>query len=489
MKAIETTKELYKKEANYHYRYESTENLLENPTDLVSFINDHQTIQRQRLEVLDDYYKARNTTMRKSIRSGEYDESNLKVFHNFGKIITQFKVGYTTNNPIRLDYPDKERLEQLLELDKRNDIASHNAELMLDISKYGRGYELVYEDEGEYKVALLNAFETFVVYNYDIDKKPIMGVRYVQYPKQGESLEEIRVTVYTETESIDYRLNGSILEELERSEHFFAGVPIIEYQNNRFRLGDYEDLLSVIDAYDLSESNTANHLNDLVNSVLVIKGDIRSLKDNEEYQKMYKRKVIFAKFGLDADGKPTEVDAKYIYRNLDVQALETYKTRIRKDIFSLSNVPDLTDESFSGNKSGEAMKYKLFGFQQSVSATMNNFKKSAKRRYQLLVNAKETKRSLVEMIQSRVFNKPIASPDLAELEILFKPNIPISVIDEMKMLVDSGTSVSTLTKLGLVSFIDDPQTELERLEQEEQSHEERNLIGYLENTGDTHDHE
>ncbi|MFG5501694.1 phage portal protein, partial [Enterococcus faecalis] len=65
------TKELYKKEANYHYRYESATSLLENLNDLVSFINDHQTIQRQRLEVLDDYYKAMNTTMRNYARSGE----------------------------------------------------------------------------------------------------------------------------------------------------------------------------------------------------------------------------------------------------------------------------------------------------------------------------------------------------------------------------------------------------------------------------------
>ncbi|MDT1996847.1 phage portal protein [Carnobacterium divergens] len=489
MAIIEGIKELYKKEANYHFRYEDAESLLANPADLINLINEHKNVQRTRLEVLDDYYKAKNTTMKNYVRAGEYNDANLKIFHNFGKVITQFKVGYTTNNPIRLKYPEEKVSEKLNEIDKMSDMPSHNAELMLDISKYGRGYELVYEEDGIFKVILLNTFETFVVYDYDIEKNPILGVRYVNYPKQGDNPEETRISVYTAEEVIEYRLNGETLEEIKTNKHLFGGVPIIEYQNNRFRLGDYEDLLSVIDAYDLSESNTANHLNDLVNSVLVIQGDIRSLKDNEEYRKMYNNKVIFAKSGLDADGKPTEVDAKYIYRNLDVQALETYKTRIRKDIFSLSNVPDLTDESFSGNKSGEAMKYKLFGFQQSVSATMSNFKKAAKMRYQLLLNAKGTKSGLLEIIQSKVFNQSITRTDLSELEILFKPNIPISVIDEMKMLVDSGTTVSTLTKLGLVSFIDDPQSELERIEHEENSSEGNKLAGYLKNNGDAHGHE
>ncbi|MGY0191489.1 phage portal protein, partial [Lactococcus petauri] len=96
-------------------------------------------------------------------------------------------------------------------------------------------------------------------------------------------------------------LSGAELNEISSTKHFFGGVPLIEYQNNRSRSGDYEDLLSLIDAYDLAEANTANHLNDLVNAVLVIKGDIRKLKDTDEYKKMYANKVIFAQSGLDAD--------------------------------------------------------------------------------------------------------------------------------------------------------------------------------------------
>ena len=470
----------YDKSANYQYRYRSLDGLLENLNDLVSFINDHKEKQRKRLSVLDDYYKAQNTAMFKHNRTNKYEEENIKVFHNFGKVITQFKVGYTTSNPIRLKHVDDNILGLLNEFDKNSDMARHNSELMLDISKYGRAYELVQDD----RVTLLNVFECFVIYDYAVEKEPIAGVRYITYPSQGKESEETRVTLYTHDEIIEYSLSGAELNEISSTKHFFGGVPLIEYQNNRSRSGDYEDLLSLIDAYDLAEANTANHLNDLVNAVLVIKGDIRKLKDTDEYKKMYANKVIFAQSGLDADGKPTEVDAKYIYRTLDVQAIETYKTRLRKDIFSLSNVPDLTDENFSGNASGESMKYKLFGFQQATASTMSNFKKSAKERYQLFVNAHSTRTALENYVKTYELDFDESMKDLSALEIVFKPNIPYSVVDEMNMLINSGTPVSTQTKYSLVSFIDDPQAEIERVEEEQHSNEGAAIDAYFDNPGD-----
>ncbi|MEY8443348.1 phage portal protein [Lactococcus ileimucosae] len=470
----------YDESANYQFRYSSLEELLDNPNDLVAFINEHKNKQRKRLNVLDDYYKAKNTRMSNYSRKNEYEKENIKIFHNFGKVITQFKVGYTTSNPLRLKHVDSDILNLLNEFDKNSDMVRHNSELMLDISKYGRAYELVQDD----RVTLLNVFECFVIYDYAVDKEPIAGVRYITYPRQGNRLEETRVTLYTDENIVEYILSGGELIKACSTRHFFDGVPLIEYQNNRSRSGDYEDLLSLIDAYDIAEANTANHLNDLVNAVLVIKGDIRKLKDTDEYKKMYGNKVIFAQNGLDADGKPTEVDAKYIYRTLDVQAIESYKTRLRKDIFSLSNIPDLTDENFSGNTSGESMKYKLFGFQQATASTMSNFKKAAKERYQLFLNAYATRTALENFVKTYQFEFNESTKDLSSLEIVFKPNIPYSVVDEMNMLINSGTPVSTQTKYSLVSFIDDPQAEIERVEEEQQSNEGTTIEAYFDRSGD-----
>mgnify|MGYP002508383717 CR=1 FL=1 len=49
------------------------------------------------------------------------------------------------------------------------------------------------------------------------------------------------------------------------------------------------------------------------------------------------------------------IDAKYISPEFDSAASESYKERIRKDIFNISNIPDMSDQNFAGNTTGVAM--------------------------------------------------------------------------------------------------------------------------------------
>jgi len=53
-------------------------------------------------------------------------------------------------------------------------------------------------------------------------------------------------------------------------------VPVVEWQNNRERSGDWEKGIPIIDAYDAAESDTANYMSDLNDAMLVIKGDVES---------------------------------------------------------------------------------------------------------------------------------------------------------------------------------------------------------------------
>lgn len=116
-------------------------------------------------------------------------------------------------------------------------------------------------------------------------------------------------------------------------------------------------------------------------------------------------------------------------------------------------IPDLTDTNFSGVQSGEAMKYKMFGFNQMTAVKQRLFKKSLVRRYRLLFNLKS---SVSEIDNS----------DLKGLRIIFTPNLPKAILEELKTLIDSGAVLSQETMLGLASFIDDVQAELDRVEEE-----------------------
>ncbi|MFG6184221.1 phage portal protein, partial [Staphylococcus aureus] len=88
----------------------------------------------------------------------------------------------------------------------------------------------------------------------------------------------------------------------------------------------------------------------------------------------------------DSEGRETEgsVDGGYIYKQYDVQGTEAYKDRLNSDIHMFTNTPNMKDDNFSGTKSGEAMKYKLFGLEQRTKTKEGLFTKVLRRRAKLL---------------------------------------------------------------------------------------------------------
>ncbi len=95
----------------------------------------------------------------------------------------------------------------------------------------------------------------------------------------------------------------------------------------------------------------------------------------------------------------------------------------------------------------------MFGFNQMTAVKQRLFKKSLVRRYRLLFNLKS---SVSEIDNS----------DLKGLRIIFTPNLPKAILEELKTLIDSGAELSQETILGLASFVDDVQAELERVKNE-----------------------
>ncbi|NWO06746.1 MAG: phage portal protein, partial [Alteromonadaceae bacterium] len=57
--------------------------------------------------------------------------------------------------------------------------------------------------------------------------------------------------------------------------------------------------------------------------------------------------------------------------------------------------------------------------------------------------------------------------DYSEMDITFTPNLPKSMKDNVEVVNLLAGTVSEKTRLGLLDFIDDPDAELERLQQEE----------------------
>ena len=104
------------------------------------------------------------------------------------------------------------------------------------------------------KSYVISPFNTFVVYDDTVEHNPLLGVYY--YPVNNDKNELIgyKVTVSSSKLITVYETDRSLSlkSEISREQNVFADVPIIEYSNNDVQQGDFEQVISLIDAYNHS---------------------------------------------------------------------------------------------------------------------------------------------------------------------------------------------------------------------------------------------
>lgn len=453
----------FHRESRMRYRINNVEELFENEHKVLrEFLEHHKSVQRPRIQELYDYSEGNNHTISIQQRRSEQDMADTRIIHNFGKSISVFKQGYLVGKPIQVEYEDGEENsstdEVLKEIAKVNSFHDLNRMLVLDLSKVGRAYDLVYRSmEDVTKVKRLDPLNTFVIYDNTLEDKMLAGVRY--YSVGLSDNKQHFIDVYLNNVIHKCKVEDSGITPLAIEPHMFNDVPITEYLNTAEGMGDYESELSLIDSYDAVQSDTANYMTDTSDAILAIFGQVAFpddvLGDNKkqiEYmRKMRRARLLQLKPPVDINGTEGKVDAKYLYKQYDVNGVESYKKRIVNDIHKYTNTPDMTDTNFSGVQSGEAMKYKLFGLEQARVDTQSLFEKSLKRRYQLIANIGDYVKELTDF-------------DISKLKITFNPNLPKALEETINAFKSLGGMVTNETAMRLTGIVDDPKKEQELLD-------------------------
>lgn len=442
--------------AREHYKINNLEELTHDK--IMEFIEDHKTVQVPRLDALDDYYDGNNTTILDGKRRQDNDKNlaDHRVVHPFGELITNFMQGYMVGVPVQTEYTnvdesnDEELIQERITLtNELNDEAEHNSEIVANLSVYGRAYELVYRNEyDENKFTLVCPLECFVIYDTTVEMHALAAIRY--YETKGEEA-KTRIEVYTNYDHTIYDVGDNGLLELSKVPHNYGKVPLFEYMNNRSRIGDFEKVLNLIDAYDAVESDTANYITDLPDSLLGIFGDVNMTTD--EAKTMKESRLMLLKPPVNSEGKEGKVDARYLYKEYDVQGSEAYKDRITNDILMFTNTPNMQDTKFSSQQSGEAMKYKLFGLEQKRIAKVRLMTKGLRTRWELIGNI------------MRLANE--GDIDIRRINFKFTPNLPADIDKEVDRLGRLGAMVTNETALMVApSVVSNAQEEQLKLEKE-----------------------
>ena len=339
----------------------------------VKWIIEKHKKEKNRIHDIREYYNNNNSTIMNRVYNDAKKPQN-KLAHPFASYITNMAVGYFLGNPISYNSENEDLLNRLNEIFKYNDEADNNVTLAKHTSIGGYAVELLYIDEdSNARFTALPADEVAIVYDNTLEENILCAIRYFDEEIVGEDEIKTTINVYTNNSIQTYELKDDEISFIEEQAHYFNDVPVVVYINNDEMYGDFEKVKSLIDAYDQTQSDTANDFEYFTNALLVISGI--PIEDKEEGLDFKNNRVLNF---TDSEGK-----AEYLIKNINDGALENFKNRLVEDIHKFSQIPNLTDEQFAGNVSGEAMKYKLMGLENIIGVKEAKFKKGLTIRLEL----------------------------------------------------------------------------------------------------------
>lgn len=419
------------------YRISSDEELTD--AKLNQFIMRHAAESTFRYKPLDDAYRTDYPIFHEKSKPKWKPDNRIAV--NFAKYIVDTMNGYFIGNPIKITVDDgEETIEKYIEfLDQYNDQDDNNAELSKICSIYGKGYEMYYNDEeGNVGIIYLDPTEAFMIYDDSVLKRERYFVRLYRDEDNvlhGSVSDQEKVRWFT--------IKGKIVWNEQEQLHYFNGVPATEYRENKECQGIFEPVMSIINAFNKAISEKANDVDYFADAYLKIIG---TLLDEDELKHIRSDRVI----NFDGDGESVIVD--FLQKPNGDTTQENLLDRLQNLIFLIAMVANISDENF-GTSSGIAMAYKLQGMSNLRKTKERKFTSGMNRRYKL------------------IFSNPgnaMKKDDWVKLHYKFTPNVPANLLEESQIAQNLSGVVSQETQLGVLSVVDNPKAEIERIDKEEE---------------------
>lgn len=391
---------------------------------------------KQRLDNLANYYLGEHII---KYRTKAEAQMNNKVVVNHAKYITDVNVGYLLGNPVTYKTSKEFNIKPLLDEYNKQVIADLDREIAKDVSVFGKQYELVYNVDNSPKSKDIDVRNCVLVYDDTIEHKVVFGIIYKRAEKRGE-FEDI--LVYDDNFVYNYTQKGRIaLNTIDP--HYFGEVPIVKYQNNSDEQGDYEQVISLIDAYNVLQSDRINDKEQLVDALLLIYG----MQITPEQKELMKASRMMANLPVDSK-------VEYLTKQLNELDADTLRRVLEQDIHKISMTPNMSDENFVGNSSGVAIRYKLLAFEQNILGKERSFEAGLKSRFRKYNNY------LANL-------KKMPFIETHEVDVIFKRNLPRNDFETSQMVNNLSGLVSKATLLSELSFIDDVKEEIETAEEED----------------------
>jgi len=384
---------------------------------------------------------------------------NNKLSNDFFSEIIDMKVGFFCGIPIsytidKNNYNETEYdkiIESIKNFNKINSIAECDLETSKRVTICGLSGRLYYYDEdSNIRIKQINPWE--LIFLGETIDDPVQTIRlYSTTGSDGKEIKHADVYNNTEIKMYEYKvyngLSSYILEDkwelVLTVPHLMPFNPLIGFANNDEYLGDAEKVLSLIDAYDKALSDINSEIEQFRLAYLAAYG----FEISEETVQMA------IKTGAFSITDP-QCKLEFLTKHLDDTILEHHLDRLERNIYRFSRTPNMNDQSFAGQITGVALKYKFRSFEDKCTTSELKYKKSLRQQSKILSAIWENADSIIS--------------NYLDYEFVFTRKYPQNLIEEIDFLVKAKGIIPDSLAFSLVSFIEDPEKIKEELEEQQQ---------------------
>lgn len=407
-------------------------------TDYISkAIQNFNTKELPRLNKQWNYYKGKQKITKK--RASDVGRPCNIIVANYCNSIVQNFLGYLTGLPISYDNED---FQEVLDVLRYNDVANEDTEYLRQALIFGRAFEINYiDEEGKQRFRLFDPRSCFPIYSNSLNGELLYVVRFYQENVDMDILDNYYVEVYGPSTVRKYTSvpGWTSMNLIDEYQHFYNQCPVTVFSLNTDEDCIFDQVVTLQDAYNTLVSAGVDDFEAFADAYMVLKGVIA---DEEDLTNMKKQRVLM----IDSDA-----DAQYLTKDIKNEAFQYLLDTIHKQIHKISLSPDFTDPNFMA-QSGEAIKYKLTGFETAASTIENNMLKALQRRIELICS---------------IFSLTDEEQQWRDVQINFTRNLPNSLTPvTVQELTAYKSLVSDETLLSLVPFVSDVDDEMEKMKKQ-----------------------
>ena len=414
-----------------------------------------QETQRSDMDHRQDYYDGDHAIVGANETNADGSDKSELVTNWMAYIVNRF-VGAMTDKPYQVTLADDgaptDALDEYRRILKANAITSQDTENLRKMLTMGPAIEVhgVNEDR-EITIESGDPRNWSIV--YDSNGVLTLAMRRITLHANtfhdGELLESalVLMTVYTDTMIFDYQQDTDTPGGWKHTgtvEHFFGQVPIVDWRANADATTILTDaIIGQQDEYNQADSGFGDALTYNSDALLALLG-LDSEWVKEHAAELKEERII----GLPIDG-----DIKFIKKSMDVTAIDSRLSLTREHIHMMGEVPDVeTIVGATGSTSGIALALKFLPMAQRAAGMANWIAAGLRQRI-----------DLINSIQ-HILDKP----PLEDYDIKITFSLPRNRTEEWTSISALEGIVSHKTQLVMLSDVDDPEAELDRINTENQ---------------------